>query len=71
MGQNAFDILETKYKKEFNIVYRRLSYQMLYGEAEILLMVLRKETLITDYEIKLGMNFIFMLGKNYEYNYSK
>lgn len=37
---NAFDILETKYPKEFKKIYKKLSYQMFYHEAEILLDVL-------------------------------
>lgn len=37
---NTFDILEAKYPKEFKKVYKKLSYQMLYHEAEILLEVL-------------------------------
>lgn len=37
---NAFDILEQKYPKEFKKIYKMLSYQMLYSEAEVLLSVL-------------------------------
>lgn len=38
---NAFDILKSEHPKEFKKVYKSLSYQMLYAEAEILLDVLR------------------------------
>ena len=37
---NAFDILETKYPKEFKKIFNRLSKCMSYHEAEILLDVL-------------------------------
>lgn len=37
---NVFDILEAKYPKEFKKVYKKLSNQMFYNEAEILLEIL-------------------------------
>lgn len=39
-ARNAFEILESKYPKQFKDIYKKLSYQMLYQEAEILLDVL-------------------------------
>jgi len=41
MELNAFDILKYEYPKEFKKVYKNLSYQMFYAEAQILLDVLR------------------------------
>lgn len=64
MELNAFDILESEYPKEFKKVYKSLSYQMLYAEAQILLEVLRGRKDFGDpkgYNSKLAYRFMITL----------
>ncbi len=61
---SVFEILKIKYKNQFNKVFKKLNYQMLYHEAVILLNYLEgREPSNEEYELKWRNKFEEYLSK--------